>query len=1041
MRRTTLFVVLVMIVAMMGLSPGVSGAPTKQNAGLEMYRATVDVATFQELVRGGHDIASVEDKRRGVEVALVLSAEERDKLRRSGVNLEVWRDNQGRTQNQRAALQASEGFEVWRDWDGDDGIEAQIRKLVEDNPKTTALFDLGDSHEGRDILAVRVTKNAQKHPIGRRSAVLYQATTHAREWISTEVDMRLLEWFVEGNENKRMKRKLFKKTELWFIPVLNPDGYQYTFDEERLWRKNLRDNNGNGTTEPGDGVDLNRNYPEHWNYDEEGSSSEFASEVYRGPAPASEPETAANIDLFDMVDFEFAISYHSFGQLLLYPQGWQVQTPSADDPVYVALTGTDEDPAVEGFDPDLGAELYTTNGEFTDWAHGERDVLAWTPELSEGCDGCGFVFPDDETLVEEEFRRNLGFAKRVARSAEDPDDPKSHAGIKTRDLYLDVSKIDPHKTNNPMTDLTFDVSFAGGGDQPIDVLARRSARNVKLRYRINGGRTRTVGTSETPDGEVFGGNNAYNTHYRYLRGSARDLEVGDEVRYRFTSRDSRSAVHTFEVVEEADADVLILAAEDRTGATNLPAYPSATEPNYLSYYEAALQANGIDYDVYDVDAMGRTAPDQLGVLSHYDAVIWYTGNDLVTRQLGRGPGNVARLANDMMLEARQYLNEGGNLLYTGQWAGALENGLAGGQFYDPIADEECVVGGALVLDRCQLMSDKNDFLQYYLGAFLYNSDAGTDPATGSPFPVQGVHDPYTGENWEFNGADSAANQIHTASFLTTSSLLPPDEYPQFTSSAPAVWDTGAAGVFEPFDGDFYMYSQRADISYKRLMRTIDLTALEEGDPASMSFRTSYDTEPEWDFLFVEAHTVGAEDWTTLPDQNGHTSQDTGQSCAAGWFELHPWLEQYQGSDCSGSNPTTGGAWNASSGRSDGWEPWTVDLSDYAGDQVEVSISYASDWAIQGLGSFVDLIEVSTGEGSTSFEEDGDPMDGWTFPGPPEGSADNANDWMRTESVGFEEGAVVRTDDTLYFGFGFEGISGADSRASVMDKSIGYLTDD
>ena len=84
-------------------------------------------------------------------------------------------------------------------------------------------------------------------------------------------------------------------------PRANPDGYQYTFDVDRLWRKNLRDNNGDGEITPGDGVDLNRNYPEHWNYDDEGSSSTFASETYRGPAPVSEPETQADNALFDML--------------------------------------------------------------------------------------------------------------------------------------------------------------------------------------------------------------------------------------------------------------------------------------------------------------------------------------------------------------------------------------------------------------------------------------------------------------------------------------------------------------------------------------------------------------------------------------------------------------------------------------------------------------------------------------------------------------------------------------------------------------------
>src|SRR3712207_8335223 len=90
---------------------------------------------------------------------------------------------------------------------------------------------------------------------------------------------------------------------------------------------------------------------------------------------------------------------------------------------------------------------------------------------------------------------------------------------------------------------------------------------------------------------------------------------------------------------------------------------------------------------------------------------------------------------------------------------------------------------------------------------------------------------------------------------------------------------------------------------------------------------------------------------TVPDLNGHTSNDTGDSCPEGWHELHPWLAQYQGADCAGAG------WNAASGRSAGWEEWRIDLTPYAGRQIEVSISYASDWAVQGIGSFVDLISV------------------------------------------------------------------------------------
>ena len=196
------------------------------------------------------------------------------------------------------------------------------------------------------------------------------------------------------------------------------------------------------------------------------------------------------------------------------------------------------------------------------------------------------------------------------------------------------------------------------------------------------------------------------------------------------------------------------------------------------------------------------------------------------------------------------------------------------------------------------------------------------------------------------------------------------------------WVRPGAAPFEPHTGDWYVYSGQADVSYKRLTRTVDLTGATSGE---LRFFTSYDTEVDWDYLFVEAHEVGSDEWTTLPESNGHTDTGTGESCPEGWHELHPFLEHYQGADCSGTG-TTGGSWNAATGRSNGWQEWVVDLSAYAGKEVELSISYVSDWATQGLGVFLDDVTISA-DGApvteTSFEAD---LGGWTVAGPPEGSA-------------------------------------------------------
>ena len=98
-----------------------------------------------------------------------------------------------------------------------------------------------------------------------------------------------------------------------------------------------------------------------------------------------------------------------------------------------------------------------------------------------------------------------------------------------------------------------------------------------------------------------------------------------------------------------------------------------------------------------------------------------------------------------------------------------------------------------------------------------------------------------------------------------------------------------------------------------------------------------------------------------------------------------------GSACDPSGTT--GTWWAASGSSHGWERWVIDLSAWAGQSVEVALAVASDFTIREHGVFVDDVVVSTGPGTTSFEADGDELDGWTVTGAPEGSVGNANDWI------------------------------------------------
>ncbi len=177
-----------------------------------------------------------------------------------------------------------------------------------------------------------------------------------------------------------------------------------------------------------------------------------------------------------------------------------------------------------------------------------------------------------------------------------------------------------------------------------------------------------------------------------------------------------------------------------------------------------------------------------------------------------------------------------------------------------------------------------------------------------------------------------------SSFIATGDFLqvtdPADSFPQFESWPAAEYLSGLAGPFDPHTGQSFMWSERADEAYKRLTRTITVPA----GGATLSFWTSYNLELDFDYLIVEAHTVGQDDWTTLPDENGHTSSDLSndQSCTGGWSNpadaanvLHPFLTHYQTFDpatgtCSATGTT--GEWNAANGSSSGWQQLQVDLS-------------------------------------------------------------------------------------------------------------------
>ncbi|MDZ7268741.1 MAG: M14 family zinc carboxypeptidase [candidate division KSB1 bacterium] len=207
-------------------------------------------------------------------------------------------------------------------------LQARFQELVQRYPQLAHLDTIGRSSTGRHpILAIRLT--APRPGMSDKPAFLISALHHAREPLGVFICHALMNRLLSNYGSSTRHTRLLDSLEIWLVPIVNPDGYEYLMTSRReypWWRKNLRDNNGDGSFDPlSDGVDLNRNYGYNWS---EGGEDEPGSWFYRGPEPFSEPEIRALRQLALHKRFVMGISYHSYGEAILYP--WGNYTPPPD---------------------------------------------------------------------------------------------------------------------------------------------------------------------------------------------------------------------------------------------------------------------------------------------------------------------------------------------------------------------------------------------------------------------------------------------------------------------------------------------------------------------------------------------------------------------------------------------------------------------------------------------------------------------------------------------------------------------------------------
>jgi hypothetical protein len=268
---------------------------------------------------------------------------------------------------------------------------------------------IGTSIEGRPIWMVKISDNVASDE--NEPEVLFDAVHHAREPLSLGATLLFMDELLDGHGNDPEATFLIDQRELFFVPCLNPDGYEYNRQTNPngggMWRKNRRANAGGSF-----GVDLNRNYATAWHAPNGGSSTNPTSDTYRGVAPFSEPETTALEAFAASRQFAVVSTTHTYTDVLLRPFGWQIADP-ANVATYDAVGPhlVQDSGVAQGR---LSTLLYIASGSSVDHHHTARGSVTWSAELGRSNEGS---FWPVGAKIEEIARRHQSMFRRMALSA------------------------------------------------------------------------------------------------------------------------------------------------------------------------------------------------------------------------------------------------------------------------------------------------------------------------------------------------------------------------------------------------------------------------------------------------------------------------------------------------------------------------------------------------------------------------------------------------------------------------------------------------
>jgi len=277
----------------------------------------------------------------------------------------------------------------WDDYQDHDTLNEFIEALADAND-FASIIPIGQSYEGRDMKVLAITKAGAGAP-----SVFLESGIHAREWVSPAVATYVVRQLVEEYADHP---DYIDKINWYFLPSANPDGYAYTFTDDRLWRKTRSDS---GSSSGCKGVDPNRNWGFHWG--ESGVSFDKCSEVYCGEEAFSEIEMQNIRDFVQTLEPVPVLGwcFHSYSQLWLWPYGYDygAYPENYKEIQQLAIDASDALYEVHGtiFDPINSADLYPAAGAADDWYKSIGMRYVFTTELRD-TGRYGFVLPKDQII-------------------------------------------------------------------------------------------------------------------------------------------------------------------------------------------------------------------------------------------------------------------------------------------------------------------------------------------------------------------------------------------------------------------------------------------------------------------------------------------------------------------------------------------------------------------------------------------------------------------------------------------------------------------